>query len=97
LKYEQAFKINLIDLPTLIEIVFWIERCDARAPEFIYFSDVNERIAFYLCKYGGIHVIQYGERIVSDELIESLDMYFINDHCEEKFSSSSKIEGRRSL
>jgi hypothetical protein len=96
LEYEEAFKISLTDLPTLIEIVFWIERCDARAPEFIYFSDVNETIAFYLCKSGGIHIIEYGEEIVFDELIENLDMYFVNGHCDEKFSDGSAIEGRQS-
>lgn len=96
LKYDEAFKISLIDLPTFIEIIFWLERCDARAPQFIYFSDVNEKVAFYLCKHGGIHVIQYGEKIITDELIESLDMYFVEGYCEENFSSSSKIEGRKS-
>jgi len=96
LKYEEAFKISLIDLPTLIDIMFWLERCDARAPEFIYFADANEKIAFYLCKRGGVHAIQYGKKIISDELIESLDMYFVNDYCEEKFSTSSKIDGRMS-
>lgn len=96
LEYEEAFKINLIDLPILIEIAFWIERCDARGPEFIYFSDANETIAFYLCKSGGIHIIEYGKEIVFGELIESLDMQFVNGHCEEKFSEGSKIEGRQS-
>lgn len=96
LEYEEAFKISLTDLPSLIEIVFWIERCDARAPEYIYFSDANETIAFSLCKSGGIHIIEYGKEIVFDEVIESLDMYFVNGRCEEKFSSGSKIEGRRS-
>lgn len=96
LEYEEAFKISLTDLPSLIEIIFWIERCDARAPEFIYFSDANETIAFYLCKSGGIHIIEYGKEIVFGELIESLDMHFVNGHCEEKFSEGSKIEGRQS-
>jgi hypothetical protein len=96
LEYEEAFKISLTDLPTLIEIVFWIERCDTRAPEFIYFSDVNETIAFYLCKSGGIHIIEYGEEIVFDEVIENLDMYFVNGHCDEKFSDGSAIEVRQS-
>jgi hypothetical protein len=96
LKYEEAFKISLTDLPSLIEIAFWIERCDARGPEYIYFSDANETIAFYLCKSGGIHIIEYGKEIVFDELIENLDMHFVNGHCEEKFSDGSKIEGRQS-
>ncbi|MEJ2905181.1 hypothetical protein WAE58_22235 [Pedobacter panaciterrae] len=94
LEYDEAFKISLIDLPTFIEIIFWIERCDARAPEFIYFCDADEKIAFYLCKSGSIHIIEYANKILSDDLIESLEMHLINGYCEEKFSSSSKIEGR---
>ena len=95
LQYDEAFRVNLVDLPTLIEIAFWIERCDAGAPEYIYFSDVNEKLAFYICKLGGIHLIQYNQEIVFDELVESLGMHFVNQNCEEKFSADSKIEGRR--
>jgi hypothetical protein len=96
LEYEEAFKISLTNLPTLVEIAFWMERCDARGPEHIYISDVNETIAFYLCKSGGIHIIEYGKEIVFNELIGNLDMHFVNGHCEEKFSDRSKIEGRQS-
>lgn len=94
LKYEEAFKIDLNDLQVLIEIAFWIVRCDASAPAYIYFSDVKERIAFNICKSGGIHLIEYDKEIVFDEQIN--DMYFVNGSCEEQFSASSKIEGRMS-
>lgn len=96
LKYEEAFNISLADLPNLIEIMFWITRCDAGSPPFIYFFDAKERIAFNLCKSGGIHIIEFGKKIVFNKLIEGLDMYFVNGHCEEKFSNGSKIEGRKS-
>lgn len=96
LTYDEAFKIDLTDLTSFIEIAFWIARCDARGPEYIYFSDTNDTIAFYLCKSGGIHITEYGKEIIVDELIENLDMYFINGHCEEKFFNGSKIEGRQS-
>lgn len=94
LKYEEAFKIDLNDLPMLLEIVFWAGRCDASAPEYIYFSDINERIAFNVCKRGGIHIIEYDKEILFYEQIEDLDMYFVKGHCVEQFSASSKIEGR---
>jgi hypothetical protein len=96
LTYDEAFKIDLTDLPSFVEIAFWIERCDTRSPEYIYFSDTKETIAFYLCKSGGIHFIEYGKEIVLDELIENLDMYFVNGRCKEQFSQGSKIEGRQS-
>ena len=96
LKYDEVFKISLTDLPSFIQIMFWIVRCDAGSPEYIYFFDTNERLGFNLCKSGGIHIIEYGKEFVFDELMESLDMYFVNGGCEEKFSAGSKIEGRKS-
>lgn len=96
LKYDEVLKISLTDLPILIEIIFWITRCDAGSPQYIYFFDVKESIAFNICKSGGIHIIEYDQEIIFDELIESLDMYFVNGHCDEKFSAGSKIEGRQS-
>lgn len=96
LKYEEAFKVSLNDLPIFLDIAFWIGRCDASGPEYIYFSDVNETIAFSLCKSGGVHIIEYDKEVIFDELIENLGMYFVNGRCEEKFSTGSKIEGRQS-
>ncbi len=82
-------------LPKLIEIAFWVERCDSSCHRFIYFADVKERLAFYLCKSGGgIHIIEFDCDIITDEIIEGLDMYFVNGRCEEKFSNNSKIDGR---
>lgn len=95
LKYDEAFKISLTELTSFIQTMFWITRCDAGSPEYIYFFDANERLAFNLCKSGGIHIIEYSKEIVFDDLIESLDMYFVNGGCEEKFSDGSKIEGRK--
>jgi len=96
IKYNEALIADTRSLPSLIDIAFWLGRCDSSCPEYIYFADVKQGIAFYLCKSGGIHVIQFDCTIVSDEIIEGLDMYFVKGRCEEKFSGSSKIEGRMS-
>ncbi len=53
-------------------------------------ADVKEQLAFYLCKSGGIHIIEFDCDIVTHDVIEGLGMYFVNGHCEEKFSDSSK-------
>ena len=96
IKYDEALIVDMKSLPKLIEIAFWMERCDSSCPEFIYFSDVKERLAFYICKSGGVHIIEFDCDIVTDEVIEGLGMYFVKGRCEEKFSDSSKIEGRMS-
>jgi hypothetical protein len=96
IKYDQALIVDMKSLPKLIDIAFWMERCDSSCPEFIYFADVKEQLAFYLCKSGGIHIIEFDCDIVTDEIIEGLGMYFVNGRCEEKFSESSKIDGRMS-
>ncbi|MES2454916.1 MAG: hypothetical protein V4594_05235 [Bacteroidota bacterium] len=96
IKYNEALIANMSSLPALIDIAFWLGRCDCSCPEYIYFADVKDRIAFYLCKSGGMHIIQFDCDIVSDEIIEGLDMYFVKGGCEERFSGSSKIEGRMS-
>jgi len=96
IKYDEALIVDIKSLPKLIEIAFWMERCDSSCPEFIYFADVKERLAFNICKSGGIHIIEFDCDIITNEIIEGLGMYFVKGHCEEKFSASSKIEGRMS-
>ncbi|NIG54679.1 hypothetical protein [Chitinophaga sp. Cy-1792] len=94
LAYKEAFRLSLTDMPALIDIMFWIGRCDAGAPAFIFFCDTNEKMAFTLCQYGGIHVTAYEPDMITHDLLESTGMYFVEGRCEEEFSDSSKITGR---
>lgn len=96
IKYDEALIVDIKSLPKLIEIAFWMQRCDSSCPEFIYFADAKERLAFNICKSGSIHIIEFDCDIITNEIIEGLGMYFVKGHCEEKFSASSKIEGRMS-
>jgi len=93
LNYNEAFKVSLEDLPSFIETLFWIERCDPSAPEYIYFADLNDRFAFHFCKHGNIHLTEFENQIINNEVLSSFNMYFVND-CWEQFSNKPGIEGR---
>jgi hypothetical protein len=95
LRYNEALRIDLQDLPLFIETFFWIERVDPSAPEFIYFADVNCRFAFNICKYGYIHFTEFENEIIDDEVLKPHGLYFA-DNCDVKFFESKSISGRQS-
>lgn len=96
LEYKGAIQTNLESLPQLLEIIFWIGRYDTSAPEFIFFHDKDEKIAFYLCKDGNVHTIAFKHNILSEKMLIKYDWKFVNGQCFNKFSNSNKIEGRKS-
>ena len=91
--YDEAFAIDREDLTEFIEIAFWIERCDASAPEFIFFHDVKDRFSFYLCKEGNIHIIEYNKEIITPTILQNNKLYQVEERCLDKFGNG-KIEGR---
>ena len=91
--YDGGFKIKIEDLPELVEIAFWIERCDASAPEFIFFHDSRDRFCFSLCKYGCIHLTEFSNEQFSSTVLKRTEFTQISGKCQEKFGGS-KIEGR---
>ena len=96
LKYNEALRVDLQDLPLFIETFFWIGRCDATAPEYIYFADVKDRFAFSICKYGYIHFIEFEKEILDDEILTQLNLFFV-DNCQEKFSKKQINFGKEIL
>lgn len=96
INYSEVFEFGIEDLPKLLEIVFWIERCDASGPEYIFFHDQDEKIAFYLCKDGNVHIIEFNIEILSDSMLSKNGWEFVQGQCYNKFSATSKIEGRKS-
>ncbi|RYE57064.1 MAG: hypothetical protein EOP48_06630 [Sphingobacteriales bacterium] len=91
--FDGAFIVNVEDLPELLEIAFWIERCDASAPEFIFFHDNKDRFTFYLCNRGCIHLIEYGNELLSSEILKNSEFSKVEGKCNDKFGNG-KIEGR---
>lgn len=85
-QYEEAIMLTLSDLPKVIDIAFWFNRCGGQTPEYIYFCDTNEKLCFNICRHGNIHICEYQNEIVTDALVERLGMHFKNGHCEEQLS-----------
>ncbi|OFY48757.1 MAG: hypothetical protein A2W85_12275 [Bacteroidetes bacterium GWF2_41_31] len=93
--YYEALKIGIDDLKELSTIIFWITRCDMSSPEYIFFATADNRLSFNICKYGNIHLTEYGNiEIVNDKLMKRFGLYEITDEFE-RFSESGIIDGRR--
>jgi len=90
--YKEAFEVNLQSLPLMINIVFWLERCDPSAPEYIFFADKSGRLTFFLCKHGKVHIITPDNKIM--DAISSKQEWQTYDTCSDNFSMSESIEGR---
>lgn len=95
IEYANAIETDFEGLFDLIDIAFWIERCDASGPEFIFFHDIEERLSFNICKYGIVHIIEYGTEKLTEEMLERNGWYLIKGGCSDKFSNDGKIKGRR--
>jgi len=95
IKYDNAFETDVDTLFDLVDIAFWIERCDASGPEFIFFHDVEEKLSFNICKHGNVHIIEYGRNRLTKKLLKQNGWYLINDRCFDKFTKDGRIKGRR--
>lgn len=78
--YDEALKIGIQDLKTLIPIIFWMQRIDSSSPEFIYFFDEQNRFSFYICNYGKVHTIAYEKEVFTLEFLATNDWKTI-DNC----------------
>ncbi len=93
--YDEAFELDLDDLPQCIETFFWLQRCDPSSPEFLYFVDKSDRFAFNICRYGNIHITEFEEELITTELLDKQGWEIITERCREKFSESTAIKGRK--
>ncbi len=93
--YDEAFKLGVSDLRDLIDIIFWTTRCDPSVAEYIFLFDKNEKISLYLCKYGNIHLTEFGGEVLSDNTLTSLGWTIIDGPCFDNFTEDGKIKGRK--
>jgi hypothetical protein len=93
--YKEAFSLDLKSLPEFVEILFWITRCDPSIPEYIYLFDSNEKVKLSLCKYGNIHLTEFGEETLTNEKLTSLGWRIIEGEEYDNFSKNGRIKGRR--
>lgn len=94
-EYKDAFKIDLKDLAVFLNIAFWIERIDASGPEYIFFCDEQNRLAFFICKDGNIHTTEFENEMLTQKILAKNDWHEILENCHDKFSNDGKIRARK--
>ncbi|NML39596.1 hypothetical protein HHL17_20520 [Chitinophaga sp. G-6-1-13] len=94
--YKEAFMVDLDNLPEFIEILFWITRCDPTAPEYIFLFDKDEKVQLLLCKYGNIHLTEFGSEVLTASMLASLGWEIIEGAEFDNFTDDGKISGRKS-
>jgi hypothetical protein len=83
-KYDEAISVETSEIETLVEIFFWIERCNGGCPEFIFWSDIENRFCFYFCKYGKLHFIDFTNgNLISTEHLKKIGFNVLNKKCSE--------------
>lgn len=93
--YKEAFVIDMNSLPGFIEMLFWITRCGADAPEYIFLFDEKEQIQVSLCKYGNIHLTEYHKEQLTQSKLKELGWTIIEGRELDNFSEDGKITGRQ--
>ncbi|RZJ35629.1 MAG: hypothetical protein EOO51_04635 [Flavobacterium sp.] len=91
----EALEISIDEVPRMIDIFFWIARCDSAAPEYLLFFDSKSRFAFFICQYGNLHTIEFETERLTPKLLLSVGLEEIKSRCYDKFGSNGKIEGRK--
>lgn len=81
--YDEAFLIDAIsrDLPDLIDFAFWMQRYGGGCPEFLYFADLEGRLAFSICQYGYVHLLDFKSG-KDHELNKALEENFVKGNCD---------------
>lgn len=92
--YIEAFVISLEKLPDFIEILFWIVRCDPEAPEYIFVFDVDEQTEFFICKYGNLHITEFGRERFTENKLKELGWKIFTYDEHDQFSEGGEIIGR---
>ena len=92
--FKEAITTKVSKIDILVEIFFWLERCDGSIPEYIFWVDENDRFCFYLCKYGNIHFVNFTEGdLISENML--LELGFAINEDFDQFSKSSRIDNRK--
>ncbi len=95
--YKEALIIDVSNLGSFVEILFWITRCDPSVAEYIFLFDKQERFQFYLCKYGNIHLTEFNKEELTNEKLENLGWLVIDGEEFDNFTDEEDITGRQMI
>lgn len=92
--YKEAFCFDKTSLPDMIEVLFWISRCDPSVSDFMYLIDKDGQMKMFICKYGNIHLTELGSEKLTEDLLNSQGWTVIDGPEYDNFSPSGRIKGR---
>lgn len=84
--FENALAIEAGDLRLLVEQFYALVRSNSLAPEYIFFCDPDDTFAFFLCPYGNVHTIEFGEEVLYPRVLREAKWYEVKSRCYDKFS-----------
>lgn len=93
--YKEAFQINIENLKEIVEILFWMTRCDMSIAEYIFIFDKSGKLQLHICKHGNIHLAEYDNHLLTDDILTKYGWKIIDGREIDQFSDSSAISGRK--
>lgn len=92
--YMEAFEFDIADLTQMVNMMFWTTRCDPHCCEYIYFADSAGKLAFFICKDGNVHTVEYEKEILNNNALLDNEWHVVDGTCYDKFTDDGAIEGR---
>lgn len=93
--YKEAFEVDLKSLDKIMEILFWIIRCDPSVAEYIFLFDDQEQVELFLCKYGNLHLTEFKTERLTKDRLNALGFAVIKGYEFDNFTDDGKIAGRQ--
>lgn len=93
--FKEAFTFDSNNLADVMDILFWVTRCDPAAPEYIFLFDKDEQMQLQLCKYGNLHLREFHEERLAREQLAALGFKIIEGRESDPFTKDGKVKGRQ--
>jgi len=77
--YKGTIEFGIDELATFVKMLFWITRCDPSSPEVLLLFDTQQRFAMTICKHGNIHLTEYSEELLTEDLLASMGWKVLNE------------------
>lgn len=92
--YSEAFVVGLNDLPAMVEVLFWLTRCDPSVAEYIFLFDKEQKVQICICKYGNVHLTEFKNERLTNGLLTDKGWRIIEGEEFDNFSEGGAIDGR---
>lgn len=95
--FNGGLKVDMQNLEMFLYHFIWLTRSNASLPYF-YFSDEQQMFLGIICQYGNLHIDILNcdiEEEFRKAVLKTKLEYYIQAHCYNQFSKSSRISGRK--